>query len=248
MSKAALITGAAKRIGKDIALSLAEMGYDIALHYNQSQSEANKVAELIRQKGVKCELFQCELSDMKQVHALIPSVLKVFPQLYLLINSASIYEKINLLNSTEENYDRLMNINFKAPFMLCRDFAQFSKKAGNIINILDAKIYKNQTEFFLYLLSKRMLAGFTELLALELAPNIRVNGIAPGTILPPNITSNVKQPQDPSSEGKFSENLLNSIPLKKYGNTTYIIQSVLFLLNNEYVTGQILFADGGLHL
>ena len=250
MLKAALITGAAKRIGKEIALSLAGMGYEIALHYNKSKNEAVKVSKEIEQRGVKCSLFQCELSEIQQAHALIPSVLKKFPHLNLLVNSASVYERINFLNSTEENYDRLMNINFKSPFVLSRDFAESLKNTnqnGHIINILDAKMYKNQTDFFLYLLSKRMLAGLTELLALELAPNIRVNGIAPGTILPPNITGNVGSAEK-SSEGKFSENLLDSIPLKKYGNPLYIIQSIEFLVKNEYLTGQILYADGGLHL
>lgn len=236
MSKAALITGGGKRLGKAISLSLAEKGYDIAIHYNHSDIEAKETADLIREKGKQCEIFQSDLSDIKQVRTLIPRVFETFPECSILVNSASIFEDVGFQDVTEEIFDRDLNINFKAPFFLSQDFSK-GQNAELIINMLDMRINKIETQHFSYNLSKKALRDFTLMAAKELGPKIRVNGICPGPILPP-----------PDKDIKYLEKIAENTPLKKPGNPYYIIAAVKYLLDNDFVTGQCLFVDGGQHL
>ena len=143
----ALITGGSKRIGQAIALALAEMGYNIALHYNQSRGDAEKTADLAKKKGGKCTTFACDLSREKAVFALFKSVHQTFPDLNVLINSASIFEKSGLNTASLEAFNRHFAINLKAPLILISEFARVCKK-GNIINLLDTHIVKNKTAHF----------------------------------------------------------------------------------------------------
>ncbi|MCH7949456.1 MAG: SDR family oxidoreductase [Candidatus Dadabacteria bacterium] len=236
MSKAALITGGGKRLGKAISLSLAERGYDIAIHYNHSDKEAKETADLIREKGRECEIFQSNLSDISQVRSLIPTVFEVFPQCSILVNSASIFENIGFNDVTEEIFERDFNTNFKAPFFLSQDFSK-GDDAELIINMLDMRINKIETEHFTYNLTKKALRDFTLMAAKALGPKIRVNGICPGPILPP-----------PDKDIKYLEQIAKNTPLEKPGNPDYIITAVKYLLDNSFVTGQCLFVDGGQHL
>ena len=236
MSKAALITGGGKRLGKAISLSLAERGYDIAIHYNHSDKEAKETADLIREKGRKCEIFQSNLSDISQVRSLIPTVFDVFPQCSILVNSASIFENFGFNDVTEEIFERDFNTNFKAPFFLSQDFSK-GDDAELIINMLDMRINKIETEHFTYNLTKKALRDFTLMAAKALGPKIRVNGICPGPILPP-----------PDKDIKYLEQIAKNTPLEKPGNPDYIITAVKYLLDNSFVTGQCLFVDGGQHL
>jgi NAD(P)-dependent dehydrogenase (short-subunit alcohol dehydrogenase family) len=236
MSKAALITGGGKRLGKTISLSLAERGYDIAIHYNRSDKEAKETADLIREKGREAEIFQSNLSDISQVRSLIPTVFEVFPQCSILVNSASIFENIGFNDVTEEIFEREFNTNFKAPFFLSQDFSK-GDDAELIINMLDMRINKIETEHFTYNLTKKALRDFTLMAAKALGPKIRVNGICPGPILPP-----------PDKDIKYLEQIAKDTPLEKPGNPDYIITAVKYLLDNSFVTGQCLFVDGGQHL
>ncbi|MFB3147168.1 MAG: SDR family oxidoreductase [Thermodesulfobacteriota bacterium] len=236
MSKAALITGGGKRLGKAISLSLAERGYDIAIHYNHSDKEANETADLIREKGREAEIFQSNLSDIKQARTLLPRVFEVFPKCSILVNSASIFENIGFNNVTEEIFERDFNTNFKAPFFLSQDFSK-GDDAELIINMLDMRINKIETEHFTYNLTKKALRDFTLMAAKALGPKIRVNGICPGPILPP-----------PDKDIKYLEQIAKNTPLQKPGNPDYIITAVKYLLDNSFVTGQCLFVDGGQHL
>jgi len=236
MSKAALITGGGKRLGKAISLSLAERGYDIAIHYNHSDKEAKETANIIKDKGRRCEIFQSNLSDIKQVRSLVPSVFEVFPQCSVLVNSASIFENTAFGEVTEEIFDRDFNTNFKAPFFLSQDFSK-GNYSELIINMLDMRINKIETEHFSYNLSKKALRDFTLMAAKTLGPKIRVNGICPGPILPP-----------PDKDIEYLEQIAQNTPLKKPGNPDYIITAVKYILDNDFVTGQCLFVDGGQHL
>jgi len=222
MSKAALITGGGKRLGKAISLSLAERGYDIAIHYNHSDKEAKETADLIREKGRKCEIFQSNLSDISQVRSLIPTVFEVFPQCSILVNSASIFENIGFNDVTEEIFERDFNTNFKAPFFLSQDFSK-GDDAELIINMLDMRINKIETEHFTYNLTKKALRDFTLMAAKALGPKIRVNGICPGPILPP-----------PDKDIKYLEQIAKNTPLQKPGNPDYIITAVKYLLDNSF--------------
>jgi len=236
MSKAALITGGGKRLGKAIALSLAQRGYDIAVHYNHSSDEAQDTSEIIREKGQRAEIFQANLSEMAEVRALIPNVIEVFPECSVLVNSASIFEDVSFSQVTEKIFDRDFNVNFKAPFFLSQDFSK-EKSAELIINMLDMRVNNIETAHFSYNLTKKALRDFTLMAARELGPKIRVNGICPGPILPP-----------PDKDMSYLEKIAENTPLKKPGNPDYIISAVNYIIDNDFVTGQCMFVDGGQHL
>ena len=236
IKNAALVTGSAKRIGQALALSLARRGHDLALHYHTSERDILKTARAIRKFGVRCEIFGCDLNSESATQKFIAQVHKKFPHLNLLVNSASLFIPSGFDGRNLKLFNEHMNINLKAPFILMSEFARLCKR-GQIVNLLDTNIVKNKTSYAAYLLSKKALAELTKLAAVSFAPHIRVNGIAPGLILPP--------------EGKSSSYLqkrARHIPLKRAGNVCSLCQSLDFLLDNSYLTGQILFNDGGEHL
>lgn len=234
--RAALVTGGAIRLGRAIAQSLARMDFDIALHYHQSEKAAEELAGQLNDLGVKCQLFGADLSRQDEMLGLIGQVKEAFGQLSLLVNSASIFEKGGLAETETEFYDRHFALNLKAPFFLSRDFARLVGR-GQIINIVDQRITGNRGDYFAYSLTKKSLADLTQMAAVELGPDIRVNAIAPGFILPS---------ADPASQD--SKRLVANFPLKKHGSTDSICRSVNYLIENDYVTGQVLFVDGGEHL
>jgi pteridine reductase len=236
MKKVALITGAAARIGAGIAVGLSKAGYDIALHYNNSKDEAAEIKNKIEGFGSKCELFNFDFSNPDKNISLIKVVFDSFSRIDLLVNNASIFIKSKIIETDTELFDKTFNINLKTPFFLIKEFARICKK-GNIINILDAKISKNEFNYSIYVLTKKCLADLTLLSAKEFGPEIRVNGISPGIILPP--------------KGEGEEYLLKKIsklPLARKGEIADINQAIDFIIKNEYLTGQIIYIDGGEHL
>lgn len=235
MQQAALVTGASDRIGKAIALALADAGFNIALHYNNSEQKADQTKSEILAKNVNCETFKADLKSQNETIELISSVYERF-NLTLLINNASLFIPDKLTDGNDQMFDDIFQINFKAPYLLTREFAKKSK-SGLIINLLDTNISKNSTQHFNYLLSKKFLEVFTKMSAVELAPNIRVNGIAPGLILPPEGQDNL-----------YLERLSKEIPLKRIGDVKNISDSVLFLIKNNFLTGQIIYVDAGENL
>ena len=244
---AAFITGGAVRLGRDISLHLARSGWDIALHYNSSKKAAEKTQDEIRNLGVKCELFNCDFSlsllNQANFSELIGTIYKNFPRLSLLVNNASIYESATLAKTSLKVLEDHFRINFQAPFFLIQSFAKEfmrlkakhdPKTQANIINILDNKISFTQYEYCAYLLSKQALAELNSMAALELAPQIRVNAIAPGVILPKN------------SRGEGYLNWrIESIPLQKKGAVTNLLLAFDYILANDFITGQKLSIDGG---
>jgi len=233
---AALITGAAKRIGQAIALELAKDGYDVAVHYHHSKNDALQTSARIKRMGRRSEIFYADLSSYHDVSNLVSSAKKAFPNLSVLINNASVYEAGKLAETEVELLEEQMDVNFRAPFFLSRDFARICKK-GQIINLLDTRIAKNSSRYLVYTLSKKSLEALTKLAASDLAPKIRVNAIAPGVILPP-------------IDGKHSNlsRLIRQVPLQKKGNIHDILSAIRYLLDGHFITGQILFVDGGQHL
>ena len=169
MEKAALVTGGAKRIGRAIALSLHEMGYRVALHYNTAREEAEETAEVIRNRGGVCSLHQCDFVDTRNTEVLIEAAAARFPDLNLLINNSSIFSRAYLKETdTDELHEHLM-VNCCSPLILLRDFGRICGR-GSVINILDTKINQNHTPYFSYSLSKKALAAATRLAAKEFAP------------------------------------------------------------------------------
>lgn len=236
MSDTAIITGGSKRIGESIALTLAELGYDIALHYNRSKKDALGTQSAIRESGVKCEIFRADLSDPSQVSGLFRNIKKKMPKIKILVNNASIFNKKSFLEVKEKDFDREFNINFKSPFFLSQQFAK-NVPEGMIINLLDARVSKVHTAHFVYNLSKYSLMQLTLMLAKELGPKIRVNAICPGPILPA-----------PGENINQLKRVASKTPLKKIGGTGYISSGLKYLVENKFITGEMLFIDGGQHL
>ncbi len=233
INKTALVTGAAKRLGHETAIHLAKQGYNIALHYNSSKPEAMKTAQMIYKLGVRCELFSCDLADEKSLSALLPLVYQAFPNLNLLVNSASIFVPNKFNDQDLSLFKAHWDINFKAPYVLSCAFNRLVK-SGQIINFIDTNVEKHTSMYADYLLTKKALYEFTQMAAAQWGPRIRVNGISPGMILPP--VNN--QPDDRQKRA-------DKIPLKQVGNPKYILQVLDLLLSNDYMTGQIIAVDGG---
>lgn len=230
--KAALITGGATRLGRHLAEYLADAGYDIALHVNSSQQEAEVVVKVIRAKGRECEIFHCNfLTD--DLEALIQSAKQRFPGFNLLLNSASAYEPAPIDTTELALLESQFRVNLFTPLLLTRYFAH-AVQVGQVINIIDNKIAYHQYPYAAYLLSKKSLAELTRMAALEFAPRLRVNGIAPGVVLPA-----AQRISD------YVEWRIEAIPVNHQGNPTHLVQALHYLLENTFVTGQILFVDGG---
>lgn len=233
MARTALITGAAVRIGRRIALALAREGWDIALHYNRSENEARRTAEDISAAGGACDLFQADLASFQQLETLVSRVLETFGRCDLLVNNASVFEGASLRDTEEALFDRAMAINLKAPFFLLRNYAR-AVESGEAINLLDTRIAGTKTAYFAYSLAKKALGDLTRMAARELGPDFRVNGICPGLVLAP-------EGQGPG----YLERLSAKIPLRRPGEVDDVVRAVEYLLDNPFVTGEILFVDGG---
>lgn len=229
--KLALVTGGAIRVGKYITTKLAESGWRIALHYNSSEAQALELArELLTRTDII--LFKADLSDPAQAIKLAQDVKEQMGEISLLINNASIYKNDNISNVTPEGFLHNLNVHLTSPLFLSKAMTE-----GNIINILDAEIGDNLKKFFSYSLSKKALLELTKMMAVSLAPSIRVNAIAPGPIL--------------FKEGLVKEvfdHLVNISPLKSKASLQNLYQTIEFLVNTSSVTGQCIFLDGGLHL
>lgn len=231
--KTALITGSAKRIGKELALHLAKQSWNLALHYNTSKEDAMVLRDYLKAIYPKqvFKVFCCDLSDKPE--SLIDEIHKEFGQIDLLVNNASVYSPGLIKETSSELLDEQMNINFKAPFILMRDYANICKK-GLIVNFLDTRISKFSSDFAAYSLSKVALSHLTQMGALEFGPDIRVNGIAPGSTIAPL-----------GADEDYLEDRAAVTPMKEPGGMQAILKSLDYILDNNNLTGQILFCDGG---
>jgi NAD(P)-dependent dehydrogenase (short-subunit alcohol dehydrogenase family) len=236
MSKGVLITGASDRIGKSLALYFAEHNYNVAIHYASSFSKAQKLRNEIKEQGGRCDIFQANFDNEDEVFGLIERVREKF-SINVLINNASDFYENSFGDKGMEHLMHFFNVNFKAPYILCKEFAKNVENNALIINILDTNIRKQNTKHFDYLLSKKFLAVFTKQLSIELVLKIRVNGIAPGIILPP-----------PGKDIEYINRMAKSIPMKQKGSPENIVTAVDYLLKNTFVTGELLFVDGGENL
>lgn len=232
-----LITGAANRIGKQIAFYFASKGYNLAIHYNNSDEGVIKTKNEIKAKyDVNCEVFKADFRNQEETINLVSEVQSYF-KIKHLVNNASLFYENTFLDGNLSDFDIFMEINFKAPYLLTKEFSKIAEDGACILNILDTKVVRNQTKHFDYLLTKKFLEVFTKQVAYELAPKIRVNGIAPGIILPPK-----------GKDEEYINKMAKNIPMKVSGDTDNITHAVDFLINNNFVTGQILFVDGGENL
>jgi glucose 1-dehydrogenase len=240
-NKVALITGSAKRVGKALAVALAEQGCNVVIHYGHSAQAAQQTATELQAIGIKAWTISTDLSDETAVETIVPFAVEQAGQLDILINSASIFPPEDFLATTSATWDRNMMVNLKAPFLLSQAFARTLPKGqqGKIINLLDASAMRPQNHHFSYIISKVGLVGLTKATAHALAgQNIQVNGLALGAILP-----NVND--DPA----LFERLAERIPAGRTGSPQDVIGAMLYLLQaGDYVTGEIIRLDGGRHL
>jgi len=234
--KTALVTGAARRVGNAIAVGLAKQGSNVIIHYGKSESEAEKLRDEIAELGVKSWVVEANLGDSESCGELMEESRRLAGTIDVLVNNASVFSAGDVAAVRLEDIEGEMLTNAWAPFLLARGFSE-KTESGKIVNILDTRVAGYDFNHFAYYLSKRMLEILTKSMALKLAPRITVNGIAPGLILPP--------------EGKgydYLEQKKDTVPLKKIGSPSDVVDTVLFLLRSDFVTGQVIYVDGGKHL
>lgn len=235
-NRVALVTGSAKRIGAAIAKGLHAAGYNLVLHYRESQKVAGSLTtELNQQRANSAICIQADFDQIESIKTLAEKTIQQWQRLDLLVNNASMFYPTPLAEANIQDWNSLFNSNLQAPYFLIQALADALKKSqGSIINIADIYADKPLKNHSLYCMAKAGNVMMTKSLALELAPDIRVNGIAPGAIL---------WPETPTSD---TQKILEKIPLKKLGDSNEIVNLVLFLASKtNYITGQIINVDGG---
>lgn len=237
--RTALVTGAAKRIGRAIALELGAAGYAVAVHYNRSRKDAEDTVREIAAQGGKAAALDCELADEAAVEKLVPRAAEAIGPLGVLVNNASVFEVDDSLSTTRESWDLNMEVNLRAPFVLSQVFArELPREAeGAIINVSDQRVWNLTPYFTSYSVSKVGLWAATQIMAMALAPQIRVNAIGPGPVLP-----------SPRQTWEQFERLCRAMPLGRGAAPEEIARAVRFILETPSMTGQMIALDGGQHL
>ncbi len=237
--KAALVTGAGKRIGRELALALSAEGYAVAVHYNRSAAEAQSVVRQIHDRGGRAAAFKADLMDEAAVEELVPAATAKLGPLGILVNNASTFEWDTALSADRTSWDKAIEPNLRAPFVLSQAFARRlpDGEGGLIVNMLDERVW-NLTQYFTsYTVAKSGLWTLTQTLALALAPRIRVNGIGPGPALP--------SPRQTQAE---FDRMAASMPLGRGTTPEEIAEALRFLIKVPSITGQMIALDGGQHL
>ena len=239
MTETIVITGAGKRIGRTLALSLAGQGHAIAVHYNRSAGEAEEVVGRIRKAGGRAAAVGADLADEDAVTTLIARAAEAVGPITTLINNASLFEQDDVWTATRASWDAHMSINLRAPFVLTQALAKTLPEGanGNVVNIIDHRVWKLNPLFATYTLSKAGLWTLTRTLAQALAPRIRVNGIGPGPVL-----ASIHQ----TSRTFAAE--ADTVPLGHGPTPEEIAHAVRFILATPSMTGQMIALDGGQHL
>lgn len=242
--RVALVTGAAKRIGAEIVRQLHKENFNVVIHYHQSEKAAKELAdELNEERENSAFCIAADLNNVAQINNLAEQAQQHWQRIDLLVNNASSFYPTPIGETNEENWNQLINSNLKAPFFLAQALAKnLGTHHGCIINIADIYADKPLKKHSIYSIAKAGNIMLTKTLAQELAPLVRVNGIAPGAILWPDDSH--KKPEDRLSDDD-KEKMLAKIPLQQRGQAQDIARTILFLTQSPYITGQILTVDGG---
>ncbi len=232
----ALVTGAAKRIGREITMALAGEGANIVVHYRTSAREAEELCSRLAEYHVLSWPVKADFDHPEEYETLINRAVKTAGWLDILINSASVFFPNTLKDLDFEGMMKGMRVNAWAPFVLIRDFAR-TVGQGKVVNLLDTRIMGYDWSHVGYILGKQALYTLTRMAAIEFAPRIAINAVAPGLILPP-----------PGKDEAYLDWLANRVPLKKHGKASDIADAVVYLLKSDFVTGQVIYVDGGRHL
>lgn len=232
-----LITGAAKRIGRSLALAVARAGANVIIHFGTSQSDAESAQAEIQALGRKAFLLQADLTDPAQIASLMARA-QALGSVYAIINNAAIFESLTWDNCNLDAWNRHLMVNLTVPFLLSQAFARATEPKGNrrIVNLLDWRAQRPGPDHLPYTISKAALAALTRSLAVALAPDVTVNGLSLGAVLPP-------------SDGKAANDILARIPAHRWADMEEVDEAMLFLLDGPtYITGEIIHVDGGRHL
>ena len=233
------MTGAARRLGRAMALSLAEKGYAVAVHCHYSMEDANSVVTEIERAGGRAVALDADLASARDVEALVPRAAEALGPLTLLVNNASLFEHDTASGMTGESWDAHLDINLRAPAFLAQSFALQLPDGteGNIVNIIDQRVWRPTPHFFSYTVSKMALWDMTRVMATSFAPRIRVNGIGPG----PALRNTRQSPED------FEKQIKGTI-LGRGTEPAEICAALHFILASPAMTGQMIALDGGQHL
>lgn len=234
--KTALITGGARRLGRAMALALAEEGVNVVVHYRGSAEEADGLCRELEQRGVKAWSLRADLEKEEECETLIERACGAAGPIDILINNASIFPTNKLEDVAFADLMANVRVNAWAPLVVSRAFAREGRR-GKIVNVLDSRIKGCDRNHVAYILSKHLLAVLTRMTALEFAPDITVNAVAPGLILPP-----------PGEDEDYLDRLKGTVPLKRHGDPEDVAEAILFLLKSDFITGQVIYVDGGRHL
>jgi pteridine reductase len=235
--RTALVTGAARRVGRAIALAIAGRGADVVIHYKSSAAEAHETVEAVVRLGRRASAIQADLAEPDQVEMLADRAVQAFGKIDVLVNSAAIFRRTPLEQLTVQDWEQFLRVNLTGPFFLARRLGLLMRQqgAGKIINIADVAGIKPWADFLPYSISKGMLITMTQGLAKALAPEVQVNAIVPGTVLPAEDYGE-----------KERESIVRGTPLKRIGDPADIAQAVLFLIEgSDFITGQAVVVDGG---
>lgn len=232
----ALVTGGARRLGRAFAVALAERGMHVAVHHGASAAAAEDVVRQIRAGGTDAEAFGADLRDAAAAAALPHHVVERFGRLDVLVNSAAVMERLSVADTTAADWDAILNLNLRAPFLLAQQAApHLAARRGTIVNIADLSGFEPWRNYPAHSVSKAGLVMLTKVLAVALAPDITVNGIAPGTVLLPEGTD--------TAHRTF---LAETTPLGRLGSPDDAVQALLYLVEHgEFVTGETIVVDGG---
>lgn len=236
-NKTVIITGSARRLGKEIAISLAKAGYSLVIHSTCESEDSKKTLSEVKGLGVDAKYIAADFSDPIKANQLFLEIFNSDNSIFSLINNAAIFEGGNLLETNFVEWQNNFSINLSVPFLLSQSFAKFlGKKHGRIINILDWRALRPGKDHFAYTISKAALASMTRAMALALAPNVAVNGVALGAILPP-------------ADGGNIDSIITPVPAARWAEIKEVTDTIKFLLSGpEYITGEIIHVDGGRHL
>jgi len=239
MKGAALVTGAGRRIGRAIAIALAEDGYDVAVHYGSSKADAAAVVAAVEAKGRRAVALAADLAREAETQKLIAAAAQALGPLTCLVNNASCFERDEALTVTRASWDAHLETNLRAPFVLMQEFARQlpADRQGAIVNLVDERVWNLTPHFVSYTLSKAGLWTLTQVMAMALAPRIRVNGIGPGPTLP-----------SPRQSAEQFARQQASVPLQHGATPEEIASAVRFILASGAMTGQMIALDGGQHL
>lgn len=236
--KTALVTGAARRVGKAIALALADKGADIILHYNAGAAAAEETAGELRAKGVRVMLQQADLVDLEAAQALPAAAEQAAGRLDILVNSAAMMLRTPLGQVTPAEWDAMFALNLRAPFFIAQAAVPMLRaQQGCIVNIADLAAYETWPAYIPHAMTKAGVVQMTRGLARALAPDIRVNAVAPGAVLLP-------EDWGIESAGRLAE----TTPLQRLGTAADVAQAVVYLCEAQYVTGEVIIVDGGRHI